>query len=289
MAIAGYIGLRYAAKHVLAYSVICPHRVDIGRYKDVNPGKVGLCYDVLTVVTKDSIALKGWFVHAMQSPVRGSIFILHGIADSKFSQQKMMELLCNNGFNCILFDHRAHGESGGKFCTFGYFEKYDYSTVLDTIMADYPMAGSFGILGHSLGAAISVQVMAYDQRFCCGVIESSFADLRQIAHDYLKQKTSVPLPFIADMALAESERIAHFQVDSVSPANAALRIVKPVMFVHGLKDERISPEYGRSVYDNIQSPVKIWYPIPDAGHNNLSKFGGEEYQRKIVEFFKKNM
>jgi fermentation-respiration switch protein FrsA (DUF1100 family) len=61
------------------------------------------------------------------------------------------------------------------------------------------------------------------------------------------------------------------------------------MFVHGLKDERISPEYGRSVYDNIQSPVKIWYPIPDAGHNNLSKFGGEEYQRKIVEFFKKNM
>lgn len=287
--VAGAFVVQYATKNILAFSSICPHRVDLNKYKSVNPGKIGFNYDTVSIVVEDTIILKGWFVHAKQKHSLGSVLFLHGIADSKYSQLGRIQQLCNNGFNCIIFDHRAHGESGGKYCTFGYYEKYDYSKILDSIISRFSDSGPYGVWGCSLGAAIAIQTMAIDNRFQCGVVESCFADFRQTAHDYAEKITHIPLSFVSDMALEESEKIAHFQVDSISPRMSALKISNPVLVIHGLNDSNISSDYGKRVFDNIKCPVKEWYPLPEATHNNIIQVGGVEYVSRVVDFFTTNM
>ncbi|MBI2417682.1 MAG: alpha/beta fold hydrolase [Ignavibacteriales bacterium] len=165
-----------------------------------------LHYEKFNVWTKDSIELKGWFVYTHLQPAKGTIFLLHGIGDSKTSMIPMAVKFASEGYNCILFDHRAHGESTGINCTFGYYEKFDYQTIIDSAIVRYPHSQPYGFFGNSLGAAITVQVMSIDRRIKAGVVQSCFGNLRETIHDYFKKITYISLPWIVDKALIETEK-----------------------------------------------------------------------------------
>lgn len=85
----------------------------------------------------------------------------------------------------FIFDSRAHGESQGKYCTYGFYEKKDISAIVDFIGPKYRNV-NIGIWGNSLGAAVAIQAMEYDSRILFGIIESTFTDLSQIVFDYKK-------------------------------------------------------------------------------------------------------
>lgn len=149
----------------------------------------------------------------------------------------------------------------------------------------YPPSPPFGVLGDSFGAATAIQALAWDKRLVCGIAESPFATLRGVIHDYFQQMYYVPLNFIPDAALVYSERIAGFQVDSVSPEQDARRITQPTMIVHGSVDRKISPRYGKLVFDNLRSEHKEWYPVQGAGDSDIGNVGGAAYEARIVRFF----
>ena len=251
----------------------------------VSPDQYGLTYSNFDVNVGDSIILKGFLINSKTEKPKGTIIILHGIASCKEAMLGLAAELADTGYNCILYDSRANGESGGKYCTFGYYEKNDVSKYIDAAISKYKNAAPFGIYGHSFGAAVALQAMARDHRIKCGVIVSPFADLREIVHDYVKRISFIPFHFFSNMIIDKSGEIAHFPVDSVKPEISAKQITQPVMVIHGLNDERISPENGKRIFNNLASKEKIWYPIPGGGHNNLSVLGGNEFRNKVVNFY----
>ena len=129
--------------------------------------------------------------------------------------------------------------------------------------------------------------MAMDKRIKCGVVESPFANLREIVHDYFAVEFHLRINSIPDAALKYSEKIAKFNVDSIQPALSAKDITQPVLVIHGLSDENISWKYGKEIYDNLKSKDKMWYPIPNGTHFNLSKVGGQKLKMLILQYFKK--
>ncbi len=284
--LAGGFALYHAVDKVLPYSAIRPYRHVV---QGLTPESKGMRYDTLTVSVEENIRLKGWFIHASTQPSKGTVVLLHGIGSSKSAKMGLAALLTANGYDCVLYDSRANGESGGENCTFGYYEKRDVSRVIDVVQERYPGSGPFAIFGSSLGAAVAIQALSVDTRIVCGIAESPFATLRETIHDYAQRLFWIPVDAVSDAALLRSERIANFAVDSVKPEVSAAMVHQPVMIVHGLNDERISPEYGRRVFEQLRSPEKVWYPIPGAMHNDVYTVGGEEYQKKIVGFFEKNL
>jgi uncharacterized protein len=287
-----FLIVEYAIKNVLPYSPIRPSRctqIDIQKYYSgiVNPSAAGLDWKDFNITVEDTIRLRGWFIFSKSVPAQGTIFLLHGIASCKASMLPMAKLLASNGFNCILYDSRANGESGGINCTFGYFEKRDLSRYIDSALVCFPSSKPFAIFGNSLGAAVAVQALADEKRLVCGIAESPFANLRDIIRDYFAEMIHFHMDIIPDEALKNTERIAHFSVDSVQPALSAFRITQPTMIIHGNEDEKISVSYGRQVFDNLRSLQKKWYLISGGNHNNLTNIGGSEYDHDIVAFFKK--
>lgn len=284
----------HAIKNVLPYSPIRPHRVTQGELRQQlgtrsTPSGHGLTYVDISVDIDDTIALKGWFIPASTDTTRGTIIMLHGIASTKSSMLEAASHLTRSGFNCVVYDSRANGESGGLNCTFGYYEKYDLIAIIDEVEKRFPNAGPFGVYGTSLGASVAVQGMAISQRIVCGVVECPFASLREVIHDYFKRQFLVPINAIPDAALANSERIANFLVDSVQPAVSARRVVQPIMVVHGLADEHISAEHGKRVFANVASNLKVWYPIENGAHNDLARVGGLRYRDALISFFIKHL
>jgi pimeloyl-ACP methyl ester carboxylesterase len=292
--IVGYVGVNYATEHILPYSPIRPIRCPIERIKSYfsngsTPSAAGLEWTDFDIIVEDTIQLRGWFLQSHVKPARGTIFLLHGIANCKPSMIPMAALLTAEGFNCILYDSRAHGESGGLNCTFGYYEKWDLSAYIDSAMVRFPGSGPFGVYGSSLGAAVAIQAMAHDKRLSCGAVESPFASLREIIHDYFARLFLIRVNSIPDRALLFSEQIAHFSVDSVQPVLSAANITQPIMVIHGLEDKHIASSYGRKVFESVGSREKEWYPIPGGEHNNVRDVGGVIFKRRVVAFFKRHL
>ncbi len=292
---AACLALYVAVEHVLPYSPIKPHRLTRAEivnavHADPSPELLGLRSEPFNILVDDGIELKGWFIHADSSRPLGTVVVLHGIASCKEAMLPMAKTLARAGFNSILFDLRAHGESGGEFCTFGYYEKRDLSRALDSALARFGSdKGPVALWGGSLGAAIALQAMEADPRICCAVVESPFATLREVVFDYMKRLSGLSLRQISDRALSRAGEIARFPIDSVRPEESARHITQPVMIVHGLEDQHISPAYGERVFRNLRSPHKEWVPVPQASHFSIGSVGGEAYKRQVIGFLRKHM
>src|SRR5258707_3036699 len=124
------VALYILTYHVLPYSPIRPHRCtreEIAKYlpRGSTPMDLGLTAERFDVAVEDTIALKGWFIHASTLDPQGTVILLHGSAGCKEGMLTTAARFSEDGLNTIVFDLRAHGESGGMFCAFGYFEKRD--------------------------------------------------------------------------------------------------------------------------------------------------------------------
>ena len=103
------------------------------------------------------VKLKGWWFHAPAK--RGTVVYLHGVADNRGSSIGFADHFLARGFDVVAYDSRAHGESGGDTCTYGFYEKEDLRRVIDRVAAK-PII----LIGTSLGAAVALQEAAMEDR-----------------------------------------------------------------------------------------------------------------------------
>ena len=63
--------------------------------------------------------------------------ICHGHTMNRLNSLKYAEIFYNSGYNVIIYDHAYFGESEGKFCTLGYYERADLSIVIDYARGEF--------------------------------------------------------------------------------------------------------------------------------------------------------
>lgn len=207
----------------------------------------------------EGVSLAGWRCAAETAQRRGTIVYLHGIADNRASGQGVIRRYRGRGFDAVAYDSRAHGESDGDFCSYGFFEKRDLRRVLDTLAP-----GPVVLIGTSLGAAVALQGAADDGRVSGIVAAEVFSDLRTVARE------RAPF-FLPDVLLAQAFRVAEqrggFSVDAVRPAEAATRVRVPVLLIHGAEDEETRPAHSQRVHDALAGPKRLIL-VDGAGHNH---------------------
>jgi len=217
----------------------------------------------------DGLLLKGWFFRARE-PRRGLIVYLHGVADNRSSAVGVARRFVPKGYDMLAYDSRAHGESEGEDCTYGFYEKRDLARALDAVSADGAV-----LFGSSLGAAVALQAAPEDPRVRGVIAQSSFSDLETVARErapWFATRADV------DGAFAVAERRAHFLIAAVSPREAAARIRVPVLLIHGLMDHETAPAHSRRIYRALAGPRQLLL-VPDTGHNDV--LGSEAVWRAI--------
>jgi alpha-beta hydrolase superfamily lysophospholipase len=169
-----------------------------------------------------------------------------------------VERFTTRGFEVLAYDSRAHGESSGEACTYGFFEKHDLRHVLETVES-----GPIILLGTSLGAAVALQQAALDRRVTAIVAAETFSDLRTVATE---RAPFVFTPAILQRAFQIAEQQGRFEVDSVNPAHAAVDVSAPVLLIHGSADRETPPDHSRRVFAALAGPKRLML-VPGAGHN----------------------
>ena len=234
--------------------------------------------------TRDNLTLTA-DIYSISNP-KANIVLLHGIRSNKEHWHNMALWLNRNGYNAIALDMRAHGESQGTYCSFGYYEKQDISKLIDTLQAQ-GFNQNFGIWGHSLGAAVALQTLAVDKRLKFGIVESSYADFKQITKDYSRYYLHFESDYLNNFLLERAAEKACFPLDQVNPVDYCAAIDQPVMIVHGIADHKINVKNARVLYDKITGKQKQLVLINGAGHTNIHQIGGESYKNKVLTFLEK--
>jgi pimeloyl-ACP methyl ester carboxylesterase len=206
----------------------------------------------------DGIAIAGWRFPAQGRALGITVVFLHGIGDNRASSLELAERLVPRGFDVVAFDGRAHGESTGDTCTYGFREKRDLSLVLDQLGASRVL-----LVGCSLGAEIALQAAAEDPRVVGVLASASFADLRSVSHERAPRgATSAQV----ERALRAAELEGGFDVSRVSPVLAAERIQVPVLLVHGERDPFTRVAHAERILDALAGPKRL-VVVAGAGHD----------------------
>ena len=252
-----------------------------------SPGESGLVAEEIIIPAYDGTPLSSWLFKS-ESAI-GTILYLHGVGDCKIDGLRFARLMNQNNFNILLYDSRRHGESGGKYCTYGYYEKYDVITIIDYLLkrADIK-TGKFGLFGTSMGAAIAIQAAAIDRRISAVVAENSFATLRKIFDDYQKRMTKLPFHYLRNIVIIHSELRAKFRASEVSPLEAVKKLSIPLLIIYGTEDHLIKHEYSLKLFEAANEP-KYLFPINGAAHNNTWEVAGEVYEERLIDFFRRRL
>ncbi len=254
----------------------------------LEPRDAGSPQEDFTITTRDGLKLSCWFIPNGKNS-RGTILYLHGVGDCKIGGVTLAKLFFQHGFNVFLYDSRQHGESEGRYCTYGYYEKYDVLTVIDYLQtrSDIQM-GKIGIFGTSMGGAIALQAAAIDHRIAAVAAEACFTDLRTISVDYQQRIIKLPWHFLRNVAMSRAQKIANFKAREVSPLEVVKQLKIPLLFIHGTEDSFIKLQYSKTLYENANEPKELFL-IGGANHNDVWEIGGSKYEKKLVHFFERHL
>lgn len=279
----------FVVENVLPYSGIKPYRVNaatLAEFKNGTlPSDYGLDYEPFDVMTPDSLTLRGYFIKA-DNPF-ATIILLHGIADCKEHFYPFCQQLKEIGCQTIIFDARAHGKSDGQYCTFGYFEKKDIATFIDSLKHKN-IKQPIGIYGNSLGGAVALQALGENSDLKFGIIESTFDEFSKVALEYGEDFTGLRSETLTNHVLTKSGKIAHFNPFEVKPVASCAKINCPIFMAHGIDDNKIPISFGERNFNNLKTTDKQFIRVQDAGHFDLHEKGGTAYWEKMKQFILKN-
>lgn len=213
--------------------------------------------------------IHAWVVDPENAHPRGTVFVLHGIRDSKQSQLETARRLAAKGFRAVAVDLRAHGESTGEWLSYGVKESQDVVALADALEREGLLTEPMGVVGFSYGAATAVQVGARDTRVEGVVAIAPFASLREVVPAYVDWMlgplaAAVPDEWLMDV-VDGAGRKARFDPDEACPRCVASTLRAPLLLIHSRDDERIPFAHSQAIRDAASSPVHLM-PIEGADH-----------------------
>jgi uncharacterized protein len=229
---------------------------------DFSPEEFRLQYKEAYFNTEDGKRLHGWFFPAgKDGPV---ILHLHGNAGNISHRLDLVQPFLRKGLSVFLVDYRGFGKSSGRPSETGLYQDgiaaWSYLVEKERIAPERIM-----LHGHSIGAAVAIEV-ALQKRVRGLVIESAFTSTKDMA------KT------MALFALFSPVFPAHY-----NNLEKIRRVPVPKLIVHGDRDEIVPFAMGQKLFEAAVDP-KFFYPVKDAGHNDVFIVGGEKYFELFAEF-----
>ncbi|MEK6302287.1 MAG: alpha/beta fold hydrolase [Acidobacteriota bacterium] len=246
----------------------------------------GIEFEDVTISSFDGTRLYGWWMAAAKRAP--TIVVLHGVKKNRTDVLRTALVLRRAGFNVLLFDGRAHGDSEGRFVTYGFYERRDVETAIEWLIAEKGInRNRVGLAGESMGAAIALQVAAHNPWIRAVWADSPFASLKRVAEEYVQRMTHLPFA-VLNPVLWTTTRVANyrgkFDLETVNPVELAAQIRCPVTLVHGTNDLMIAAAHSEQIYKALAGEKQIWL-VEGARHARSVRHAKREYGRRLTRFF----
>jgi uncharacterized protein len=242
-----------------------------------------------SLTAADGALLKAWYVHPGNYN-GNAVILLHGITDNREGVAGYGLLLLQHGYAILLPDARRHGESGGELATYGLKEADDIHRWVSWIYAhDSPQCVDG--FGESYGAALMLQSLAAENRFCAVAVESPFSTAREMSYERVSGPLHLQPWFgrtLGRPAIWSAALYARFRygIDLLkpNPLEAVTHSTVPVLLIHGEDDRSISPRHSQRMASAAPDHVQLWL-VPHAGHTMAWAAAHREFEFRLLGWF----
>jgi len=278
------VGAVFALAWIAADSILRPARDALTR----SPSDIGLAFEQVSIVAPDETELRGWWVPAERP--RAAVILLHGFGSDRTELLPHAPYLLEAGFDLLLFDFRACGESGGDLSTLGWREQDDLRAAIDLVVARTDGRPIFA-MGHSLGSATAILEGATDPRLSAFVLEAPFTSIDDIVDRSFPHfsRPSLPAFPFAPLAVVIAEARLGRDSSTIRPIDAIGRLApRPLLIVTGSHDEVIPPPDAQRLYAAAGVGAE-WWLIHGAGHpgsvDEPYVVAPDEYRLRVLRLF----
>ncbi|MGM0751349.1 MAG: alpha/beta hydrolase [Bacillota bacterium] len=210
----------------------------------------------------------------------------HGVTENKWNSIKYMNLFLKQGFNAVIYDHRRHGESGGKTTSYGYFEKYDLKAVVDELIRREGEDVFFGIHGESMGAAtLLLYAGSVEDRADFYIADCPFSDFGEQLSYRMSVEVKMPARFLLPLVNRTLKLRQGYTLKDLSPISVVQNIQKPVLFIHSKNDDFILPQMTKELFEKKQGPKELFLDFHGT-HAQSYNDNPEQYEELIQRFLK---
>ncbi len=220
-----------------------------------------------TLIGEDSAIIKGWYFKSSEEANCG-VVMAHGWTGTRIDMLKYTPIFSECGCDMILYDHRAHGESGGEFATGGIKEKYDLIAVTDWLKQKAGLkTGQIGWLGVSWGGSTVLQAGSLEPEIGFIIADSPFQDWNSAIFERAIKDYGSKVKFISPVVLTIVNFRTGIHYKDASALQAASEINAPVLLIHSKADSATASTQSVNIASRLEADSMAFYHTDwGAGH-----------------------
>lgn len=245
-------------------------------------------FDTVLLKTSRGIYIDTWYSPA-DSASKGTVILFHGINSNKGMLLMEAADFRHLGYNVLLVDFRAHGNSGGNTTTIGVRESEEVALAYEHVLA----LGEKNIFlwGSSMGAVVVAKAISDYQLKPSGIIlEMPFASLqshlraraRAVGFQGFPEK---PFGFFVSCWMGWEKGFNGLKHRTTSYAK---NINCPVLMQYGALDAYVLKEETDKVYAAIAAKNKTLVGYENAGHESLQQNDPLKWEAEVKKFLDTN-
>ena len=236
----------------------------------------------------DGLTLRGRWIPA-ENP-KATIILFHGYHTHYIHDfAGIFSMYHSIGLNLLLVRQRAHGESEGKYITFGVRERKDALSWIDFHNRTHGMDNVF-LGGMSMGA--STVLFAAGEELPPNVrgitADCGFSSPAEILGHIIRKDFHLPSRLVLPLMEVWARTLGGFSLYECNSRKCLARSKTPILFIHGKADTFVPCSMSQAGYDCCKSPREI-YLVEGAEHGRSYLYEPEKLTRALVDFFNRNL
>ena len=263
------------------------------RVLEGTPEDYGLAADFVRVRSADDLRVAGWWLagDASGTPTRGTVILAHGIGGNRGSMLPIAAFLVAAGYDVLVIDLRAHGDSEGTYPSPGYLEVAEITAAIEYARR----RGSVPVilLGHSYGGVAVLHTLGRGVDVTAAIADSAFVSffdmMEGVRAGQSSRWTRLGLRLVASRRLAGVTSLLtrigggpridarHGDLMPVLP-----RIRCPVLFITGDRDSLALTATARSMAAAVAVPGTRVAEL-QAGHETYAD-APSDYESAVLGF-----
>ncbi len=242
----------------------------------------------ITVSSRDGLTLHGDILHA-DGESKGTVIACHGYTSSSIANASIAVFFHKLGYDVLLCDSRAHGNSEGNYVGFGILDRFDCLEWIKLI--DKRCEGKKDILLYGVSMGASTVVMAAGLPELPESVKAVFSDCAftspyDVFSHILKRDYHLPEFPVMNINDAICRKKAGYGFRDYSTFDAVKVTNVPMLFIHGAEDNFVPVWMTKKNYEECSSPKDILI-VDNAGHGASYYENTELYEAKVKEFLDK--
>lgn len=240
------------------------------------------------ITSFDGLTLRGRWVPA-EKP-KATIILFHGYHTHYVHDfAGIFSMYHSVGLNLLLVRQRSHGESEGKYITFGVRERKDALSWIEFHNRVHGMDNVF-LGGMSMGA--STVLFAAGEELPPNVrgitADCGFSSPAEILGHIIRKDYHLPPKLVLPLMEVWARALGGFSLWECSTRETLARSKTPVIFIHGKADTFVPCYMSQSGYACCASDREI-HLVEGAEHGRSYLYEPEKLTQALVDFFNRNL